>query len=105
MEVQLPLPFVIAAAGYLEKYGPDERYNYLHFIHSLRFPALITLGTLEAADNMAFRGAAEALVELQPRCQALQVAMVPGADHFYSSARTELLTCLDEWLRGLGTKK
>jgi len=27
LDVKLPLPFAITAAGYAEKYGPDERYN------------------------------------------------------------------------------
>src|SRR5205823_5319742 len=32
MEVTLPLPYVISAAGYVEKYGPDERCNFLRFV-------------------------------------------------------------------------
>ena len=31
MEVRLPLPCVMTAGGYVEKYGPGDRYNYLHF--------------------------------------------------------------------------
>jgi pimeloyl-ACP methyl ester carboxylesterase len=31
LDVKLPLPFAITAAGYVEKYGPEERYNYLKF--------------------------------------------------------------------------
>src|SRR5262249_45136103 len=30
LEIKLPLPFLISAAGYVEKYGPGERYNVLH---------------------------------------------------------------------------
>ena len=36
LEVKLPLTYVITAAGYVEKYGPDERYNYLRCARSLR---------------------------------------------------------------------
>src|SRR5213079_1706405 len=57
LEVRLPLPFVVTAAGYVEKYGPDERYNYLRFIHGVSCPVLLTLGEIEAGNNMAFRGA------------------------------------------------
>ena len=42
--MKLPLPFVVTAAGYVEKYGPDERYNYLSVVGSLRSPILVTLG-------------------------------------------------------------
>ncbi len=99
LEVQLPLPFVITAAGYVEKYGPDERYNYLRFIGDIRCPTLLTLGGIEIESNMAFRGAAEALREMAaPR---LRMEMIPGADHFYSNTRKELVACIETWLRGL----
>ena len=64
MEVKLPLPYVITAAGYVEKYGPDERYNYLRFLARVPCPTLITLGSLEVTNNMAFRGVPEALAAL-----------------------------------------
>ena len=43
LDVKLPLPFVVTAAGYVEKYGPEERYNFLRFIAGVRCPALVTL--------------------------------------------------------------
>jgi dienelactone hydrolase len=95
LEVQLPLPFIITAAGYVEKYGPDERYNYLNFISSVRVPALITLGEIEAASNMAFRGAADALAQTR---RPPSVAVIPQADHFYTKARADLVECIDAWL-------
>jgi dienelactone hydrolase len=98
LDVTLPLPFVISAAGYAEKYGPDERYNYLRFLNGIRCPYLITFGALEIADNMAFRGAPEALAELAQRQRELSVATIPGANHFYANARTTLMLQLDQWL-------
>jgi dienelactone hydrolase len=104
LDVTLPLPFIITAAGYVEKYGPDERYNYLRLVGSVPVRTLITLGELESANNMAFRGAAAALAELRPAPRSLHVATIPQADHFYSSARAELLASLDNWLSaGQGT--
>jgi alpha-beta hydrolase superfamily lysophospholipase len=96
MEVVIPLPMAITAGGYVEKYGPEERYNYLRFIASVRCPVLLTLGAMEAAQNVAFRGAAEALA--QARQRALSVTTIPNADHFYSQARDALLAHIDEWL-------
>ncbi len=96
MDVQLPLPIAITAAGYVEKYGPDERYNYLPFMRSVRVPTLLTLGAIEAEHNMAFRGAAEMLRESQHR--TLTLATIADADHFYSKARPALIARLDEWL-------
>jgi alpha/beta superfamily hydrolase len=102
LEVRLPLPFVITAAGYVEKYGPDERYNYLRFVRGVRGRILITLGAIEAANNMAFRGAAEALAEPGVSPRALSVATIAGADHFYTHARTDLMNQIDRWFREPG---
>jgi alpha/beta superfamily hydrolase len=103
MEVRLPLPFVVTAAGFVEKYGPDERYNYLRFAGNLRCPTLITLGSIESASNMAFRGAAEALEGVTTRCHHLRVETIEGADHFYSSVRNELIACIERWLRAFSS--
>jgi alpha-beta hydrolase superfamily lysophospholipase len=101
MEVRLPLPFVSTAAGYVEKYSPQEKYNYLTFISDVRCPILLTLGGAEVANNMAFVGAAEALQELADRKPALRVEVIPGADHFYSGVREPLGVLVQGWLKGL----
>jgi alpha-beta hydrolase superfamily lysophospholipase len=96
MEVQLPLPFVITAAGYAEKYGPDERYNYLRFLAEVKCPTLLTFGSVEAERNMAFRGAAE-----EARAAGASVETIAGADHFYTGTRESLAERLEGWLRSL----
>jgi len=53
---------------------------------------------LEVADNMAFRGAPEALAELAQGQRGLSVATIPGANHFYTTARAALMVQLDQWL-------
>ncbi len=98
LDVKLPLPFVITAAGYVEKYGPEERYNYLRFVAGLPCPVLVTLGSIEVEHNMAFRGAAEALAEPAARHGRLRVVTVPGADHFYSGARDAVVAEVAAWL-------
>jgi dienelactone hydrolase len=102
IDVKLPLPMAITAAGYVEKYGPEERYNYLRFLAGVGCPTLITLGALEMENNMAFRGAAEAVAALGGRHGRLTVATVAGADHFYSGVRTDLLDRVENGLRGKG---
>ncbi len=99
LDVRLPLPFVTTAGGYVEKYGPDERYNYLRFVADVPCPVLVTLGGAEAEDNMAFRGAAEALREPAVRHGRIRTTVVAGADHFYSGTRGELIGRVIDWLR------
>jgi pimeloyl-ACP methyl ester carboxylesterase len=103
MEVQTPLPYVITAAGYVEKYGPDERYNFLKFLPAVRCPTLITLGGQEVQSTMAFQRL-PADLDLLARPRSLsQVNIVAGADHFYTGRRTELLDAVDRWLQGIST--
>jgi pimeloyl-ACP methyl ester carboxylesterase len=97
IDVKQPLPLAIAAAGYVEKYGPDERYNYLRFLPGVRCPTLITLGSIEVQNSMAFRDAPEALAEV--RHSRLTVEAIAGADHFYSGVQAELLARVEAWLR------
>jgi pimeloyl-ACP methyl ester carboxylesterase len=98
LDVKLPLPFVATAAGYVEKYGPDERYNYLRFLPSVPCPALVTLGSVEVENNMAFRGTPEALAALGRQQGKWTVETIPGADHFYTGVRASLLACVESWL-------
>jgi dienelactone hydrolase len=99
LEVKLPLPLVITAEGYVEKYGPDERYNYLRFIQQVGCPVLVTLGGLEVVGNMAFRDAPRALAELRRQHGRPAVETISGADHFYGNGRPELLARMEAWLR------
>ena len=99
LDVTAPLPFAITAAGYVEKYGPDERYNYLRFVGRVPCPALVTLGSVEASNNLAFRGAAEALEALGLPAERLRVERVPAADHFYSGVRQDVIGRVEAWLR------
>jgi alpha/beta superfamily hydrolase len=96
LEVKLPLPFVVTAEGYVEKYGPEERYNYLRFVSDVSIPLLVTLGSIEVEKNMAFRAAPQALKECKGR---LTVEAIAGADHFYTGVREVLLGRVDSWLR------
>src|SRR6185437_12627253 len=99
LEVKLPLPLLITAGGFLEKYGPDERYNYLRFVSGVPCPTLITLGSVETANNMAFRETSQAVQELATKRQNLHVETIADGDHFYNGVREALSARLEAWLR------
>jgi len=100
MDVRLPLPFVTTAGGFAEKYGPDERYNYLRFVAAVPCPVLVTLGGAEVEGNMAFRGVPEALAAPAARHGRMRTAVVAEADHFYTGVRGDLAASVADWLRG-----
>lgn len=113
MEVQFPIPYVVTAGGYCDKYGPGERFNVLTHIARLRVPTLFTFGGSEVQSHVAFRGlpeaieaavstAAEAGSAAKSRAAApVEVAVITGGDHVYSGVRSELLARIDRWLRKL----
>jgi pimeloyl-ACP methyl ester carboxylesterase len=99
LEVKLPLPYVITAAGYVEKYGPDERYDFTRFLTGVNCPALITYGGQEVEKNPAFRGLPELLAGQAGKLKRVRVATIPRADHFYTGLRHELVDCVENWVR------
>ena len=93
-----PYPMLITAAGYVDKYGPAERYNLLRFAHDLPCPALFTYGSKElAGGGIAFAGMPEALQSL-PHADRRQVAVIEGADHVYTGVGEQLAASIAAWL-------
>ena len=99
LAVQFPLPYLVSAAGYLDKYGPEERYNLLNFVDRVGCPTLFTFGTIELRRGSAFEGLPEELAAHSPGGGRRKVAIVSGADHFYSSGLGELAGQIEAWLR------
>lgn len=103
MEVQLPLPMAITGAGYLEKYGPDERYDYFRFLKQLELATLVLLGENEVKGSVAFSGCPELLQNMARDSRHLEFKLLPGADHFYTGKRPELAAAIESWLRTLNS--
>ncbi len=99
MSVRFPLPYLVSAAGYVDKYGPAERYNFLKFAARVPCPALYTFGSLEVQRNTAFQGLPELLEAQAGEGAKLKAAVIAGADHFYSGVYSELADRLEFWLR------
>ena len=101
MQVEFPLPYVVTAAGYIDKYGPEERYNVVPQVAQLTCPTLITLGSVEVQGNVAFAGLPEALEQAAAGQPHISIALLAGADHVYSGVREELAARIERWLRRL----
>jgi alpha-beta hydrolase superfamily lysophospholipase len=102
IEVQRPLPMLITAGGFVEKYGPDERYNFLRFITQVPCPVLATYGSVEVATNRAFQEVPTELRALAEQQPWLAVEVIEGADHFYLAGRDVLADRVADWLRRTG---
>lgn len=100
MEVLFPLPYVVTAAGYLDKYGPEERYNVPKLIGNVKTPTVVTFGTEELGEGGAFHGLPEELERLAAAGKsAAKVHVIAGANHQYLGCHAELAGRLLRWLR------
>ncbi len=99
MEIKFPIEYVISAEGFVDKYGPAQRYDLLSLVEKVACPTLYTYGTAELDRSVAFRGMPELLEAAAERGANLKVAVVAGADHVYSGCYAELAARIEAWLR------
>jgi hypothetical protein len=98
MSIRFPIPYVITASGYLDKYGPAENYNLLKLVDRLPVPTLFTFGSSEVQQGIAFRGFPDALEEARGAGARLKTAVIAGGDHHYTGVQGDLLNAIERWL-------
>jgi pimeloyl-ACP methyl ester carboxylesterase len=95
---KFPFPLLITAAGYVDKYGPSERYNILKYAAEIPSPALFAYGSKELRlGGVAFEGLPEALAEL-PSEAGREIVVIEGADHMYSGVADHLAAVVARWI-------
>ena len=99
MEIRTPLPFLVSAASFIDKYGPEEKYNILNEIGRLSLPTLFVYGEVELAE-VAFRGLPEAISAVAPpgAAEKISVITIAGANHVYTGQIDELSHKIRAWL-------
>ena len=96
---RFPFPMLICAATYLDKYGTDERYNFLPLVDKLSLPTLFTYGQIELeSGSVAFDGLPDAIAAQATNETSIQITTVPGADHFYTGKYGELADVMAAWV-------
>jgi pimeloyl-ACP methyl ester carboxylesterase len=98
IQVPVPFPTWMTPSGYLEKYGPSEKYNWLTFIDKVDIPTLLVFGEKELDENHAFEGLREELEVIQNSWSCPTVVEIPEADHFYSAKYEEANDVIARWL-------
>jgi pimeloyl-ACP methyl ester carboxylesterase len=96
---KFPVPMLVTAAAYIDKYGAAERYNILKFTANLPCPALFTYGSKELdSGGIAFVGMDGALRSLSSLHER-SVEVIDGADHVYIGVAGRLAASVIGWLR------
>lgn len=100
MQSTFPYPLLITAGGYLDKYGPGDRYHIVDQVPKLMCPTLFTYGQLELESGAtAFAGIDQAILSAKGPGQSATVAVVPNADHNYSGQSAPLASHITTWIR------
>ena len=95
---RFPIPTLMSAECYIDKYGPAERYNVVKFVDRIACPSLFVFGQAELDQGgIAFAGMPEAIVAAGPA--TLDVEVVSGANHFYAGRSDALIETVIDWLR------
>lgn len=98
LTVSQPLPLVLAAAGFLAKYGPHDDFDHILCLPRIRVPVRIVLGSQSVADSPAFASLPEALDEIAARHAQVTWRLVPGANTGYAGQPHAPFEELRAWL-------
>ena len=98
LETLYPVPLLITAKVFMDKYGPQARYNILEHIPNVRVPLLVMIGTEEAQTMTAFKGLPPEVEKLAGELEHLTYESIPGADHAYTHQRDYVWGVVSRWL-------
>ena len=101
MLVEYPRPLLVSANTYLDKYGPEEKYDIVKHIPGVPVPLLVTIGTLEPHHELPFFGLPEELQRLAGELESFTFEYVEGANHAYTDHRQVVWDLLLTWLKSL----
>ena len=100
--VRYPQPMTVSAATYIDKYGPENNYDYHRFVENISCSTLWCFGEYEVRGPRAsFRDADDLLkARLETISSHKQsLAILLGADHAYTGVRDLLCDSVIEWTK------
>ena len=98
IDTPYPLPLILAAQVFIEKYGNEEKFNVLNHLPNVQVPVLVMIGTEEAQTMMGFRGLPPEVERLAGELDHLTFESIPGADHAYTHQREYVWGVVSSWL-------
>lgn len=101
IKVEFPVPLLVSAGTYIDKYGPAELYDVVTRIPEVTAPLFCVIGTAEPLEQFPFWGLPEEMQRLHGEVENFTFAYVEGANHSYSEHRGEVWDVTEAWLRGL----
>ncbi len=106
MDVDFPRELLVTAEVFIDKYGPDGKYDIVQHIPNVKVPLLVTLGGLEGVvmgegnSLMQFAGLATEMEKMSGELENLTFEPIPEADHVYTGQREYAWNVIGGWLNG-----
>ncbi len=105
LDATMPPGFrMMCAQTYLDKWGPEERYNSLRMLANAKVPVLVAVGseeglTPQSSDWLQFGGYAEQLASLAASTPNLTFHLLQGANHAYTGKAAGIWQVASGWLQ------
>ena len=98
-----PIPQLFSAASFLDKHGPEEKYNLINQAHGVRVPMLTLNGSRETHSRL--RDMAQDLAAAAVNSPKAETLMVEEGEHSLVNRTTEASDAVLKWLAALTPKK
>ena len=98
IDTPYPTPILVSSEVFIDKYGPEDKYDILKYLPDVRAPLLVMIGTEEAQTMMAFKGLPPKMDKLAGELEHLTFEFIPGADHAYTHKREYVWGVVSRWL-------
>ncbi|RPI88785.1 MAG: alpha/beta fold hydrolase [Planctomycetaceae bacterium] len=83
LTVTQPMPYITTASGYLEKYGPEDKYDFVPLLSRLTCSTLIMIGSRSEEANPAFDQTLAAVAGMASALPHVTACRIDGADINY----------------------
>ena len=94
-----PIPQLFSATSFLDKHGPEEKYNLINHAHGIRGPMLTLNGSLETHSRL--RDMAQDLAVAAVNSPKAETLMMEGGEHSLVNRTTEASDAVLKWLAAL----
>ncbi len=97
--VTFPFKLLMSAQTFFDKYGEEEKYNFLRFIDQVNVPLLLTFGEGEVnSTNPAFENLDKRSQPIVESKTNLAMKTFPETNHYYSGMQVELAKAAVRWM-------
>lgn len=99
LHVDFPFPTHMTAGAYHDKYGTNDRYDWIRFADQVDVPTFLMFGERELRDNAAFHGLMEHAKAIAQRLPNFELAVIESANHFYAGVHWRAADAMQAWLK------